>query len=223
MQGNGPDRARSLRPTDSPTIAPKATRRPRPKQSSNTGSTAPPNDDDARSVVSTLTTVSAERSYVLSLDEEGWRIRVHAKGSDLAIVNLDETAQLNLEGRAVRPRRAPESQPDRPCRRRRAASRLAANDQARLRRRARSPRERRRRPSARSVPCSYLPWLTSGNVGGRRISRAERPVTPSAPTTCDIRARVRLDRRRGREGHDRRCLAASGRRAVDRSCSVVFA
>jgi hypothetical protein len=36
-------------------------------------------------------------------------------------------------------------------------------------------------------------------------------------TRRDIRARVRPDRRRGREGHARKCLAAGGCRAVDRS------
>src|SRR5829696_9920829 len=33
----------------------------------------------------------------------------------------------------------------------------------------------------RNTPCSYLPWLTSGNVGGGESrSPRERPVTPSA-------------------------------------------
>src|SRR4051812_36483094 len=62
----------------------------------------------------------------------------------------------------------------------------------------------------RNTPCSYLPWLTSGNVGGRRIAR---PARAPGHTICAERPAATFGRGSvliagGREGHDRRCLAA---------------
>src|SRR6476619_7330509 len=38
----------------------------------------------------------------------------------------------------------------------------------------------------RSTPCSYLPWLTSGNVGGQRIAQPAR--APSHTINAERRA-----------------------------------